>query len=272
MANIGASKGTNKAYSDYANALDGMMVTKKYNYEGNPVSFSSNGTIMVNATEMAKPFGKEAKHWLVNQTTKEYIEELANVRNLTFADLVQVKQGSPDNGGGTWMHEDVAMEFARWLSPKFAIWCNDRIKELLTMGKTEIKPLTPAQQLLANAQMLVEMERRQMEQERQQKVLESRQATTEHRVNEIEERIKDNTYMTVMGFANIHRLKIGTKALQRLGRQCSTWCRRMGMIPEQTKHEKWGHVNTYPMQALKAIFKANYPDKSAMFDIHTYWG
>jgi phage antirepressor YoqD-like protein len=34
------------------------------------------------------------------------------------------------------MHEDVALEFARWLSPAFAIWCNDRIKELLTFGLT----------------------------------------------------------------------------------------------------------------------------------------
>lgn len=29
------------------------------------------------------------------------------------------------------MHEDVALEFARWLDPIFAIWCNDRIKELI---------------------------------------------------------------------------------------------------------------------------------------------
>lgn len=36
------------------------------------------------------------------------------------------------DNGGTWMHEDVALEFARWLAPAFAIWCNDRIKELLT--------------------------------------------------------------------------------------------------------------------------------------------
>lgn len=35
------------------------------------------------------------------------------------------------------MHEDAALEFARWLSPKFAIWCNDRIKELLLTGHTE---------------------------------------------------------------------------------------------------------------------------------------
>ena len=45
------------------------------------------------------------------------------------------------NGGqiqGTWMHEDVALEFARWLSPAFAIWCNDRIKELMKTGVTTV--------------------------------------------------------------------------------------------------------------------------------------
>lgn len=36
------------------------------------------------------------------------------------------------------MHEDVALEFARWLSPAFAIWCNDRIKELLRTGVTTV--------------------------------------------------------------------------------------------------------------------------------------
>lgn len=37
------------------------------------------------------------------------------------------------------MHEDVALEFARWLSPAFAIWCNDRIKELLTTGVSTVR-------------------------------------------------------------------------------------------------------------------------------------
>lgn len=32
------------------------------------------------------------------------------------------------------MHEDVALDFAQWLSVDFKLWCNDRIKELLTQG------------------------------------------------------------------------------------------------------------------------------------------
>lgn len=76
------------------------MVIQVFNYQGHEVSFGKGDSVMVNATEMAKPFGKETKDWLKNQSTKEFIHELSNVRNLLFADLVQVKQGSPENRGG----------------------------------------------------------------------------------------------------------------------------------------------------------------------------
>ena len=89
---------------------------------------------MVNATEMAKAFNKRPVIWLQSKQTEDFLNELSKVRNLTLADLVQVTRGG-DNPG-TWMHEDVALEFARWLSPSFAIWCNDHIKELLTTGVT----------------------------------------------------------------------------------------------------------------------------------------
>lgn len=34
------------------------------------------------------------------------------------------------------MNEGAAIEFARWINPGFAIWCNDRIKELINFGVT----------------------------------------------------------------------------------------------------------------------------------------
>lgn len=107
-----------------------------FRYNGSPISFQKGDSVMVNATEMAKPFKKSATHWLRNQSTKDFIKEYAALRNRNPSDLVNVING--DNGG-TWMHEDVALEFARWLSPMFAIWCNDRIKELLTKGRTQIR-------------------------------------------------------------------------------------------------------------------------------------
>lgn len=114
-----------------------MNDSKTFIYEGSPVTFQIGEATMVNATEMAKPFGKRPVDWLNNQYTKGFLIDLAEVRNLTSADLVRVIKGGNDkNAQGTWMHEDVALEFARWLSPQFAIWCNDRIKELMKYGVT----------------------------------------------------------------------------------------------------------------------------------------
>lgn len=113
------------------------MKNKVFDYNGSPVTFQIGQATMVNATEMAKPFGKRPVDWLNNQYTKGFLIDLAEVRNLTSADLVRVIKGGNDkNAQGTWFHEDVALEFARWLSPQFAIWCNDRIKELMKYGVT----------------------------------------------------------------------------------------------------------------------------------------
>lgn len=108
----------------------------KFNYNGNLVAFDNSNGVMVNATEMAKPFGKRVSDWLSNQYTKKFIAELTVTRKSATADYqaVIIRQGGDPQNQGTWLHEDAALEFARWLSPKFAIWCNDRIKELLTKG------------------------------------------------------------------------------------------------------------------------------------------
>lgn len=129
-------------------------VNKVFSYQGTSVTFiHKDGKVMVNATEMAKPFGdsKRAKNWLTLNATNEFLNILSKGRNLPLADLVRVTKGG--NNPGTWMHEDVALEFARWLSPAFAIWCNDRIKELLTVGITATQPTLEA--MLNNPDLVI---------------------------------------------------------------------------------------------------------------------
>ena len=108
-----------------------MATNQIFQYNGNPISFHKGENLMVNATQMAKPFNKSPKDFLKTEQSKRFIEALSEVKKILSSDLVKVTYG---NNGGTWMHEDVALEFARWLSPAFAIWCNDRIKELLMNG------------------------------------------------------------------------------------------------------------------------------------------
>ncbi|MGZ9736505.1 phage antirepressor KilAC domain-containing protein [Flavobacterium sp. GNP002] len=111
------------------------MGSQIFNYNGNNITFQlGNGDVMVNATEMAKPFGKRPVDYLQNQQTQDFLTEYSKVRKSTLADLVRITKGG--NNPGTWMHEDIALEFSRWLSPSFSIWCNDRIKELLKHGMT----------------------------------------------------------------------------------------------------------------------------------------
>ncbi|MCW8311443.1 phage antirepressor KilAC domain-containing protein [Sphingobacterium sp. InxBP1] len=130
------------------------QLTKLFSYEGNQVTFKNDqGVAYVNATQMAKHFGKRPIDWLKYDNSKQYLDELSKVRNITLTDLVVVTKGG--SNPGTWMHEDVALEFSRWLSPAFSIWCNDRIKELLSVGMTA----TPAamEDMLANPDLIIQM-------------------------------------------------------------------------------------------------------------------
>lgn len=117
------------------------------------------------------------------------------------------------------------------------------------------KPLTQGQMLVQMAQAYEAQERMLLEQQRRQSVI-------EHKAEVIENRIENNGFMSVMGFANIHHLNIGTKAAAAIGRLASKWCKRNLKRPEKTKHERWGEVNTYPMEALRVCFAEFYPDKA----------
>ncbi|WP_289126239.1 phage antirepressor KilAC domain-containing protein [uncultured Prevotella sp.] len=137
-----------------------------YDYKGSKISFANGKNVMVNATEMAKTFGKYPKDFLVNKQTKEFLSSLSAVRGISLTELVKVVQGGDPQMQGTWMHEDVALEFARWLSPAFAIWCNDRIKELLKYGMTATQ--STLDEMVNNPDLVIRMAT-QLKQEREEK-------------------------------------------------------------------------------------------------------
>ena len=137
-----------------------------YDYKGSKISFANGKNVMVNATEMAKTFGKYPKDFLVNKQTKEFLSSLSAVRLIPLTELVKVIQGGDPQMQGTWMNEDVALEFARWLSPAFAIWCNDRIKELMKYGMTATQPTLD--EMVNNPDLVIRMAT-QLKQEREKK-------------------------------------------------------------------------------------------------------
>src|SRR5262249_12293378 len=54
------------------------------------------------------------------------------------AGLVDIVHGGPPALQGTWVHRRVAIDLARWCSPRFAVKVNAWVDELLTTGRVEL--------------------------------------------------------------------------------------------------------------------------------------
>ena len=114
------------------------MTTQILNFSFNrfPVSFRNDGYL--HATKIAQHFGKQVRDYLINSRTTDYInaliESLSEKGNpLTQSDLVIIKKGNSKNfSQGTWLHPKLAVDFARWLDPRFAVWCDEQIEQILS--------------------------------------------------------------------------------------------------------------------------------------------
>lgn len=96
-------------------------------YQGFSVSFTDDGWF--DATAAAAKYGKRPNDWLALPATKEYLGALDEESNTgKSGNWVRVTRGKT---GGTWLHPDLAVQFARWLDVKFAIWCDRQIRSLL---------------------------------------------------------------------------------------------------------------------------------------------
>ena len=114
-----------------------------------------NDSMFFNATEMARRFGKTPYEWLRKSEAKEYIDallETENLRNGNYDSLVKTKRGGKYQG--TWLHNDLAIVFARWLDVRYAVQMDQQIKQMIQdehdrqrarlTSKTGYLPLTNA--------------------------------------------------------------------------------------------------------------------------------
>lgn len=108
-----------------------------FNYNNSSIAFrTSDGKVMVNATQMARNFGKQPSDWTKTKQAGDLLKamQINRSENIPNGKLIEVVRGGNAKYQGTWMHEDVALLFAQWLSPEFYLWCNDRVKEMLLKG------------------------------------------------------------------------------------------------------------------------------------------
>ncbi len=134
------------------------MTTQILNFSFNDavVSFRDDG--FLNATAVAAYFGKQPRDYLKSEQTQQYIAALANFLSTKRKILVKENQiVIVKNGGkerGTWLHPKLAVHFARWLDPKFAVWCDEQIEQLLSgsqpkLAQTTVADRTPLRQAVS---------------------------------------------------------------------------------------------------------------------------
>jgi hypothetical protein len=103
---------------------------EKFVYGGSEIEFDITGEdIMINATEMAKIFGKKTNDFLSNDQTVKFIEALERSGKSRFGSSVKVVKGGLNQG--TWMHRKLALKFAAWLSADFEVWVFDVIEKIM---------------------------------------------------------------------------------------------------------------------------------------------
>lgn len=89
----------------------------------------------VNATAMCQAVGKKLSHYLANQTTKDFLEELSSDTGIPASLLVIVKKGGIAAEQGTWAHPDVAINLGQWCAPKYAVQVSRWVREWMAAGK-----------------------------------------------------------------------------------------------------------------------------------------
>lgn len=86
----------------------------------------------VNATAMCKAAGKEWSAYYRNNATKAFINELSTALQISQDALIQSIVGGLPDMQGTWVHPQVAIHLAQWLSPKFSVLVTQWVMDWMT--------------------------------------------------------------------------------------------------------------------------------------------
>lgn len=101
----------------------------------------------VNLTDMWKASGADPERrpgdWLAQDGTRRFCEYLADTVPGGIENLAEKSRGGATGGGATWAHWQLAIAYARYLSPAFHVWCNEVIRaEMQRRAEPTIAPVS----------------------------------------------------------------------------------------------------------------------------------
>ncbi|MFM6409324.1 MAG: KilA-N domain-containing protein, partial [Microcystis sp.] len=107
----------------------------------------------INATRMCQAHNKEWRYYWRLPSTQEYVNALAEdlgipviVNNPTcnfFTSALVVTFRGGNSQQGTWVHPEVAIDLAAWISVEFRVLVNRWVREWMTTAQNPIQPQPP---------------------------------------------------------------------------------------------------------------------------------
>lgn len=109
-------------------------------YLGNSIEFKMvDGVVYANANKMASGFGgsKKLADWKRSENTKRYIEALEKAYGNSHM-LIKSEKTNIEYGGGTWIHEKLILNFARYLNVEFEVYCDIILEKFIANNRNRI--------------------------------------------------------------------------------------------------------------------------------------
>jgi hypothetical protein len=97
----------------------------------------------INATQMCKAAAKEFGHYNSNASTRAFLAALSSEIGIPISELVQSVSGGSPTLQGTWVHPQVAIHLAQWLSPSFAVQVTKWVYDWMVAGAKPAKAALP---------------------------------------------------------------------------------------------------------------------------------
>lgn len=138
--------------------------SKTFSYNGNDVLFDIKDDVMVNATQLAKIYGKRPNDYLSLPATNQLINAITRKYGIAENQLIRTERGGMSPG--TWMHRLIVVDFCQWLDIDLKLWCTEKLDELMRYGMTATQPTL--EQMINNPDLVISLAT-QLKSEREEK-------------------------------------------------------------------------------------------------------
>jgi phage antirepressor YoqD-like protein len=232
--------------------------SKTFSYNGNEVLFDIKDDVMVNATQLAKIYGKRPNDYLSLPATNQLISAITRKYGIAENQLVRTERGGM--APGTWMHRLIVVDFCQWLDIDLKLWCTEKLDELMRYGMAATQPTL--EQMINNPDLVISLatqlknereEKARLEQEKKQ--LEEKNAKLKPKADFAEAAFKAEGKVDIGQAAKILNLGFGRNTLFKK-------LKEVGVFFKDRNEPKQKYIDAgyFEMTLLPPIHRDSHPD------------